>query len=240
MGKRLIITEQEKNYIRGKYGLINEQEGNPKECAKKYIEFLLTTTELKDDKKIGGGDLYFWNNNVIPKSSDMRAFQRFLEYLMRGINDNIFQDGECKNIRVPDIIQYIHKYWRETIKNFPQTKNNFYEPDGEQYIDPFFKFIVNLYNEMEVEIPQNVRRRMSSVSVSEVLQKIMMENPPLEPDEEFSYAEDIMKRLVHQFIPQWDYDTHTDAYYELLDYLKDNYGEEVFDYYRDYFEEDDL
>ena len=240
MGKRLIITEQEKNYIRGKYGLINEQEGNPKECAKKYIEFLLTTTELKDDKKIGGGDLYFWNNNVIPKSSDMRAFQRFLEYLMRGINDNIFQDGECKNIRVPDIIQYIHKYWRETIKNFPQTINNFYEPDGEQYIDPFFKFIVNLYNEMEVEIPQNVRRRMSSVSVSEVLQKIMMENPPLEPDEEFSYAEDIMKRLVHQFIPQWDYDTHTDAYYELLDYLKDNYGEEVFDYYRDYFEEDDL
>jgi len=240
MGKRLIITEQEKNYIRGKYGLINEQEGNPKECAKKYIEFLLTTTELKDDKKIGGGDLYFWNKNVIPKSSDMRAFQRFLEYLMRGINDNIFQDGECKNIRVPDIIQYIHKYWRETIKNFPQTKNNFYEPDGEQYIDPFFKFIVNLYNEMEVEIPQNVRRRMSSVSVSEVLQKIMMENPPLEPDEEFSYAEDIMKRLVHQFIPQWDYDTHTDAYYELLDYLKDNYGEEVFDYYRDYFEEDDL
>ena len=240
MGKRLIITEQEKNYIRGKYGLINEQEGNPKECAKKYIEFLLTTTELKDDKKIGGGDLYFWNKNVIPKSSDMRAFQRFLEYLMRGINDNIFQDGECKNIRVPDIIQYIHKYWRETIKNFPQTINNFSEPDGEQYIDPFFKFIVNLYNEIEVEIPQNVRRRMSSVSVSEVLQKIMMENPPLEPDEEFYYAEDIMKRLVHQFIPQWDYDTHTDAYYELLDYLKDNYGEEVFDYYRDYFEEDDL
>jgi hypothetical protein len=240
MGKRLIITEQEKNYIRGKYGLITEEKGNPKECAKKYIEFLLTTTELKDDKKIGGGDLYFWNKNVIPKSSDMRAFQRFLEYLMRGINDNIFQDGECKNIRVPDIIQYIHKYWRETIKNFPQTINNFSEPYGEQYIDPFFKFIVNLYNEMEVEIPQNVRRRMSSVSVSEVLQKIMMENPPLEPDEEFYYAEDIMKRLVHQFIPQWDYDTHTDAYYELLDYLKDNYGEEVFDYYRDYFEEDDL
>jgi len=25
-----------------------------------------------------------------------------------------------------------------------------------------------------------------------------------------------------------------------LDYLKDNYGEEVFDYYRDYYEEDDL
>ena len=67
-----------------------------------------------------------------------------------------------------------------------------------------------------------------------------MENPPLEPDEEFYYAEDIMERLVHQFIPQWDYDTHTSSYYELLDYLKDNYGEEVFDYYRDYYEEDDL
>ena len=240
MGKRLIITEQEKNYIRGKYGLINEQEGDPKECAKKYIEFLLTTTELKDDKKIGGGDLYFWNKNVIPKSSDIGAFQRFLDYLMRGIDDNIFQDGECNNIRVPDIIQYIHKYWRETIKNFPQTVNNFSEPDGEQYTDPFFKFIVNLYYEMGVEIPQNIRRRMSSVSVSEVLQKIMKENPPLEPDEEFYYAEDIMERLVHQFIPQWDYDTHTSSYYELLDYLKDNYGEEVFDYYRDYYEEDDL
>ena len=96
MGKRLIITEQEKNYIRGKYGLINEQEGDPKECAKKYIEFLLTTTELKDDKKIGGGDLYFWNKNVIPKSSDMRAFQRFLEYLMRGIDDNIFRNDTAE------------------------------------------------------------------------------------------------------------------------------------------------
>lgn len=241
MGKRLIITEQEKNYIRGKYGLINEQEGNPKECAKKYIEFLFTATELKDDKKIGGGNLYFWNKNVIPVTSDMGAFQRFLEYLMRGIDDNIFQDGECKNIRVPEIIPFVHRYWRENIKKFYKgDKNNFYEPNGEEHTDPFFKFIVNLYNEIGVEIPQNVRRRMTSVSVSEVLQKIMMENPPIEPDEEFYYAEDILTKLVNQFIPKYDYDNHTEAFYESLDYLKKNYGEEVFDYYRDYYEEDDL
>lgn len=226
MGKRLIITEQERNYIRGKYGLINEQEGDPNECAKKYIEFALTKSVLDGEEIIGGGDLYTWNKNVIPEPGDMMTFNKFIQYLVTVTNKNMFNDGECENINFVDILPFVIKYYRQTIKKLTQS-------DDEEYSDPFFKYIIDLYNEYGIEVSPNLRRRMSENSVMGLLQNLMTKNPPDNGvDDEFTYADQILDMLVLEFIPNKSFG-NSDIEEELLNYLKDNYAEEIFDYFRD-------
>jgi hypothetical protein len=225
MGKRLIITEQERNYIRGKYGLINEQEVDPSECAKKFVEFALTKSELDGEEIIGGGDLYSWNKNVIPEPGNMMTFNRFLQYLMTMSKKNIFQDGECGTINFVEILPFVLKHYRQTIKKLTQSE------DGE-YSDPFSKYIRDLYNQYGIEVSPNLRRRMSENSVMGILQKLMTENPPANGiDDEFTYAEMILDMLVGEFIPT-EY-RFSDIEEELLQYLKENYAEDIFDFFRD-------
>jgi hypothetical protein len=72
MGKRLIISEQEKNDIRSRYGLINEQDNDPnREFIKGIQRFLNEKLKPSSNLKVDG----LTDNNL--KSATAQAISKY-------------------------------------------------------------------------------------------------------------------------------------------------------------------
>ena len=92
-----------------------EQGKNPYECAKNYVEFLFNKSIMSDETVVGGGDLFYWNNNKIPKMNDDKAYGRFIKHLKYSMDNEIYSDEECEGTTFEDIEPFIKKLYSSEI-----------------------------------------------------------------------------------------------------------------------------
>lgn len=84
--KKEILSEV--NEIKKMMGLVVEQEElDYKYCLGSIPRFFLKKTTGMKNRDYGGGDLGFWNDNKMPKITDLEAKERFIEYVK-----SVYQD----------------------------------------------------------------------------------------------------------------------------------------------------
>ena len=196
------------------------QEKNPSECAKNYVKFLFKTSIMDDDNEIvlDGGDLFYWNNNKIPEVNDIEAYERFLNHLRGVMEDGLFSDEECTDTTFEDIEPFIKKLYINKISDSTNKTSN--------SDDTFYKLLVKLFEKNGHKIPAGLRRRMSTEHLINRIGREMENNNPNEFGDEFEYADNILSWVVEDYYPYGEAQVD-----EILDYMKEEYGDMVFDYY---------
>jgi hypothetical protein len=80
-------------------------------------------------------------------------------------------------------------------------------------------------------IPISIKRRMTDNYIIERLAELMGKQNIADFTDEFDFADHIINEIVREFSPpDDDFDEE-----ELVDYLKDKYSENIFDYYSSMF-----
>ena len=88
--------------------VIKENE-DPMKCIKKYIDFAFTNSK-------NGGDLLYWNYNVIPEKNDTSAYERFIEYLKDVMDMPLYEDEECEGVTFDEVAPFIRELYLKKIK----------------------------------------------------------------------------------------------------------------------------
>jgi hypothetical protein len=221
----------------------NDSEGDSTECLKQYIDFLFEPTDFdKDGYPVDGGDLGLWNNNKIPNLNDDKAYNRFIKHLEYCHNDvGIYDDDDaCENITLEDMIPLAKNLYRNHIKEIInqaqkqaiQTARQMFA--GNESEDKLVDIIVRLSKKYNIEIPLNIKRKLSEPTFIKFINDAIQETPPqqyasLRPDkDEFDYADYILQVVIvenyNDFVNLW---TNTDAYDEFYDYIRDNFGDRI-------------
>jgi len=243
MKKIIRLTESE--LIKIVQQVIKEQddsEGDATECLKQYINFFFQFTEYdKEGSPVDGGDLGLWNNNIIPNPNNEDAYNRFIEHLEYSHNDaQLYDEGSCENVTFEDMLPLAKDLYRNHIKELInqaqkqaiQTARQMFA--GNESEDKLVDIIVKLSKKYNIEIPLNIRRKLSEPTFIKFINDAIQETPPqqyasLRPDkDEFDYADYILQVVIvenyNDFVNLW---TNTDAYDEFYDYIRDNFGDRI-------------
>ena len=110
MKKIVKLTENDISRIVKRVIRENEDMGNPIKCAEKYLYFAFLSGRK-------GGDLRYWNNDVVPKKNDIAAYKRFIKYLKDVMDTPIYDDEECEGITFDDVAPFIRKLYLKQIES---------------------------------------------------------------------------------------------------------------------------
>lgn len=240
MKKIIRLTESE--LVKLVQQVIKEQddsEGDATQCLQQYINFLFQFTEYDEDgSPVDGGDLGLWNNNVIPNPNDEDAYNRFIEFLEEVHNDDeLYDDGPCENITFEDMLPLAKDLYRNHIKELVnQEKKQAIQKArqilaGKESEDKLVNLIIRLSKKYNIEIPLNVRRKLSEQTFLKFLIDTIQDTRPEQfalsyPDEnEFGYAEYILHKVIHKNYGDFvRFFKNTEAYEEFFDYIKYNFA----------------
>ena len=193
--------------------LVKEQEErNPSECARKYVNFLFEKSIMGDDgydenSVIDGGDLWHWNKNELPQPDDLMAYKRFLKHCKSLADDNIMDDGEeCTDVSFKELKPFLEQLYPEELAKRISIKNNI-EPKTN---DPF---------------ELSLKRRLSTIE--DLIEKYVneVEEEGTYFSDEFEFADNIISWVVD------DINADDQDYSKLYDYVKDNFGEYILSQY---------
>ena len=119
MGRRILITEEEKNHINKLYGFISEQgESTDYSLTQEdinqlyfYTEFSLTKCKKSKGHCVGGGGLS-WNDNIVPSPLEKDTMDRFLKYY-----ENMWHGNDDMNPDIPFSVKepYLEKAYKEIL-----------------------------------------------------------------------------------------------------------------------------
>jgi hypothetical protein len=222
MNKKL-INEDIKNmkYLFGyKPGrVISEQEErNPSECARKYVNFLFEKSIMGDDgydknSVIDGGDLWYWNKNKLPQPDDLKAYKRFLKHVKSCDEDGVYDDEECTDVHFNDLKPFLEKLYHEELSERTSI-NNTIEPKTN---NPF---------------ELSLKRRLSNIEdlVKKHVNQFEKESEFF--SNRFEFADSVIDSVVD------DIEANEQEYSKLHDYVKDNFGEYILSRYTGHDDED--
>lgn len=227
MKKIIRLTESDLTRLVKRVIKEQEQEKNPSECAKTYVEFLFEPSIMKNNKVYDGGDLFYWNNNQIPDINDNDAYNRFIEYLKYCVEDLMtFEDQECSDTTFEDIKPFIKKLYIDEIGNRSNKPSN----SDETINDLLVKILTNNNGD---KLPSKFKRRLRNkdierlgLSVNNVVSEELRNNNPNYFRDEFQYAETVLAGIVEDCYP------FDDIYnVKIFNYLKEKYGDIILNYY---------
>jgi len=146
MKKIVRLTESDITRIVKRVIKENEDMGNPMKCIKTYIDFAFTNRE-------NGGDLLYWNDDVIPENNDTAAYERFIKYLKDVMDIPLYEDEECEGVTFDDVAPFIRElYLKKITESNLDDKEKFKNVDKYRFIDkknkntnPKFKKLINKY-----------------------------------------------------------------------------------------------
>lgn len=240
MKKIIRLTESE--LVKLVHQVIKEQddsEGDATQCLQQYINFLFQFTEYDEDgSPVDGGDLGLWNNNIIPNPNDEDAYNRFIEFLEEVHNDDeLYDDGPCENITFEDMLPLAKDLYRNHIKELVnQAQKQAIQKArqifaGKESEDKLVDIIVRLSKKYNIEIPLNIKRKLSAPTFINFLNDAIQETPPrqyaaMRPDrDEFDYADYILQLVMNDnYGDLGDFIKNSEAYDEFYDYVRDNFG----------------
>jgi hypothetical protein len=202
------------------------------------VEFLFTPSITDDNGEvIGGGDLLFWNKNKYPKKDDGVALRKFMIHFKEYMDDMysyVHEEEPCNKFTFNDFLPYILFTYIELLNqkvggdevNMLQTGM-----DNNGGVDlTIFNMVSNWFKGKE-NIPMSIKRRMTDNYIIERLAELMGKQNIPDFTDEFDFADHIINEIVREFSPpDDDFDEE-----ELVDYLKDKYSENIFDYYSSMF-----
>jgi hypothetical protein len=110
MKKIVRLTENDITRIVKRVIKENEDMGNPIKCAEKYVHFAFLTRKK-------GGDLPYWNDDVIPGKNDTAAYKRFIKYL-KDVMDMPLYDDECEGVTFDDVAPFIRELYLKKIDKY--------------------------------------------------------------------------------------------------------------------------
>jgi hypothetical protein len=89
------------------------------------------------------------------------------------------------------------------------------------------------------KVPTELRRRMSIIKqkFDEFLDR--PDNIPSDFPDEFSYADSVIRGVIDELMEESDDDYFFDNEYEIIDFMKDKYGDFLFDIYNSESDDDD-
>jgi hypothetical protein len=209
-----------------------------KNCLRGVVEFLFTPSITDDNGEvIGGGDLLFWNKNKLPKKDDGVALRKFMIHFKEYMDDMysyVHEEEPCNKFTFNDFLPYILFTYIELLNqkvggddvNMLQTGM-----DNNGGVDlTIFNMVSNWFKGKE-NIPMSIKRRMTDNYIIERLAELMGKQNIADFTDEFDFADHIINEIVREFSPpDDDFDEE-----ELVDYLKDKYSENIFDYYSSMF-----
>jgi hypothetical protein len=201
-----------------KYGMLKklikeQEERNPSECARKYVGFLFDESIMGDgdnaekNEVVDGGDLWYWNKNILPEPDDLNAYKRFLKHCKSLTDDGIMDDGEeCDNVSFKELKPFLEQLYPEELSKRISIKNNI-EPKTN---DPF---------------ELSLKRRLSTIEdlIDKYVNEVEEEGTYF--GDEFEFADNIISWVVD------DIDVDDQDYSKLYDYVKDNFGEYILSQY---------
>jgi hypothetical protein len=119
MKKIVRLTESDITRIVKRVIKENEDMGNPMKCIKTYIDFAFTNRK-------NGGDLLYWNDDVIPEKNDTAAYERFIKYLKDVMDIPLYVDEECEGVTFDDVAPFIRELYLKKIteSNLDDKENN--------------------------------------------------------------------------------------------------------------------
>lgn len=193
--------------------IIKEQEErNPSECARKYVDFLFEKSIMGDgdnaekNEVIDGGDLWYWNKNKLPETDDLKAYKRFLKHCKELKDDDIPGYDECDNVSFEELKPFLEELYHEELSKRTSI-NNTIEPKTN---DPF---------------ELSLKRRLSTIEdlIDKYVNEVEEEGTYF--GDEFEFADNIISWVVD------DIDADDQDYSKLYDYVKDNFGEYILSQY---------
>jgi len=238
-------------------------ESNIEECFDIIPRFYFGITTGRPGRW-DGGDLSFWNKNEIPELDDEEAYHRFISHLKDTVGyehdgkggmeypEMIISD-DCFDYDNPpswkELLPYIKQMYYDTIrkkKMESQIQSLNSHEDAMKLAKQMFAGkskdkltdIVNkLSKKYNIEIPLNIRRRLSdSTLVSQISKEIDLMSPD-EFDEPYDYADNILEKVINNnysyFMNSLSDDQYYEMYDEFLEYIKDNFADIILDYWAD-------
>jgi hypothetical protein len=157
----------------------------------------------------------------------------FKEY-MDDMYSYVHEEEPCNKFTFNDFLPYILFTYIELLNqkvggddvNMLQTGM-----DNNSGVDlTIFNMVSNWFKGKE-NIPISIKRRMTDNYIIERLAELMGKQNIADFTDEFDFADHIINEIVREFSPpDDDFDEE-----ELVDYLKDKYSENIFDYYSSMF-----
>jgi len=95
--------------------------------------------------------------------------------------------------------------------------------------DSVVEFLVSLYRDNGLEMPKEIKRRMSEAAVINAIITKMDKFPPTDDYDEFEYADIILGGLVYNLFPN----VSEDLFYEIKDFILDEYEYIILDHHRE-------
>jgi len=95
--------------------------------------------------------------------------------------------------------------------------------------DSVVEFLVSLYRDNGLEMPKEIKRRMSEAAVINAIITKMDKFPPTDDYDEFEYADNILGGLVYNLFPN----VSEDLFYEIKDFILDEYEYIILDHHRE-------
>jgi hypothetical protein len=216
---RTMFNMKPNRRVTAKSRIIKEQEErNPSECARKYVNFLFEKSIMGDDgydknSVIDGGDLWYWNKNKLPQPDDLKAYKRFLKHVKSCDEDGVYDDEECTDVHFNDLKPFLEQLYPEELSKRISIKNNI-EPKTN---DPF---------------ELSLKRRLSNIEdlVKKHVNQFEKESEFF--SNRFEFADSVIDSVVD------DIEANEQEYSKLHDYVKDNFGEYILSRYTGHDDED--
>lgn len=191
---------------------VEKEQGDASECAKKYVNMAFEYSVLEPNQETGkgfnvvdGGDLYYWNKNILPTRGDDEAYNRFIKYVKSV--DYLFDDEECTGIKFNDIEPFLKKLYHDKIdkSRMPSKKVSPLESSMRRRNNEIIKLIDKNIDSLNKEESHIFNSRYNFA------QRVL----------DFT-AEDLMDTIGFS-------DTYPEN--EIIDYLKDNHAEYILSRY---------
>jgi hypothetical protein len=199
--------------VTAKSRIIKEQEErNPSECARNYVDFLFEKSIMGDDgydenSVINGGDLWYWNKNKLPEPDDLNAYKRFMKHCKSLADQGIMDDGEeCDEVSFKELKPFLEQLYPEELAKRISI-NNTIKPKTN---DPF---------------ELSLKRRLSNIEDLVKKHVNQFEKEKSFFSDEFEYANSVIDSVVDDIEP------NEQEYGKLHDYVKDNFGEYILSRY---------
>lgn len=238
--KRLIrVSESELIGIIRKV-LVEQSVGDITKCTNKLVDFLFEKSVYGKGENsleiVDGGDLALWTtNNEIPEQEDLDSYNRFVELLKEYVETNYFEFEECEGVTWQEVeplsrLLYVTEMQKRLMRSGRQIENS-------GPFDEFGNMMINLYKKMGGDIPLSLRRKMNLKSFAIELSKAQERNPVGGYNDEFQYADNVIEDAMSEYLVgdnnkmidrssvDWDY------YYDIVDFLKEEFGSDLFEYY---------
>jgi hypothetical protein len=136
------------------------------------------------------------------------------------MDDPLYDEGECENVTFEDVKPFIEALYLEKVDSLTMTN------------------LLKKIKPAQEEIPLKIRRRLEHEGLKDTIQKLMAEYDPNEFSDEFEYADNILQWAVDDVM--YGIDVDSDLGFELINFIRQYYSDEIFEYYYDKVEDSDF